>query len=514
MKNGSAKKFLTTKLLFLLVFVSGSLAIASTQDGTGEASENSPAAQSQAPQAAQQSINASSIRYLSNEVAVIGGAVAGGVPGAAAAFTVGELINVLNDGIKDTANEVEEKLIADLRKEIAVLTSQINNALHDNIKTPIKDLSGSLRYAADRGLLVANLITAANKSLAQCATSDVRLMMELTLLRVKDITKNWDNSESLAGIPVILGQDGRFGFFTKEQPTSVSFKGIYSDLDTKCEETAATLTSPEQKVTELQVMSSSEEQITVLIPGIATEGIYKAKLSYSSSKFWDIFHLFCKKHAVESYIVVGKPPDFVVEWSLSAKVKGWTKQRGGVNRTKSGDEKAKSINVGTPCAPPGSRFLGCGCNPPNGNNCSCHSAPRGTCCDHTISCTRDDGHITALFTIDYETYEDKGVYDLVVDTKMLPAIRTESTRTFTLPSYDRNAKYFEGGDPAYLCSWTVGAKIRGMRGQVIDIPAKTADAGASSVDASNGQGASVSWNPIAGTLSVTTPPYMCDFIQY
>jgi hypothetical protein len=468
--------------------------------------------------------NQASPRLLFSNDALAARSPALPLPRPNAGNAMGSITGSFIDGLlHDTMNslqarvaELGQDLVGQLNETIGSAIKQLELTLGESIGKPITELSGTMRLVADRALGIATQLQASLASIASCTTQDAKLLvasLNVSLAANVRSVAFWKGASNFVAAGYVLGSDSRMGLYVHRPPASYKFVGVFDGLDPQCGAPEVTLKIGSQSV-KADVISSDQQSIVATIPSLSSKGTYAVELGFK--KRTGILHrCLANFEKVQTVIPVAEPPQFKCTYSAKAicNVAIVSSQIASMDFGNADCDGPVSRHVQL-CPPPGSEYFNHvwedlsrnGCDPANVQKVG------GGCVNVDASCPERGGIFCTgprKWLVGRLTLYSKSK----TPTPAANPIKREATfgygQTMKQVLFDPGSDQVPGGEHAAQCSWTVDAHVVWPNGRPTDIPSRTGTGQLTS----SADNLKFDFNPNDGSMTVSTPPYICQYLN-
>lgn len=444
-------------------------------------------------------------RGLTTTPFIAGGALTGSV-------IIGQLRSALN-GILDHVRDIAADVATHLEQGLEASLAQLDQILGENVARPITELTGAMRLAVDRAIAVLDRVQATLTAITSCVGIDIEMVartLDIALTsNVRDVAF-WSGDRPFVAIGHVSGEGSRMGLYTGKATTTYKLRGVYPDLDTTCGAPRVWLVDGSERWSPVRVISADIREIAVEIPTLSTPGTRRIEIRYK-----DRGRRRCASdwRTVQSSVAVATEPLYQVDYSAQAtcsvqrsqELVEWLHLENG---SCDGD-RSTSVQI---CPPSGSSYLSHSWEETSNNGCrSSTSLVGGGCVRQEATCPERGG----IFCTGPGKWHHGRLHLSVARPEEVPAstpiegrfaegILPSSTRAVTI--VDPHSYPVSGGDRTADCTWTVSASITHPSRRRTDIPSRSGRGPL----VSSADGFSLQWNPNDGSVSVGTPPYVCE----
>ncbi|WP_141254441.1 MULTISPECIES: hypothetical protein [Myxococcus] len=448
--------------------------------------------------------------------APIGATAASNLASAATGVALKQALQGLLGDIQARAHILGDELTTRLSNEVKVAISQLDSVLGTQITKPLNELNSSARTVADRATVIATQARGVIDAAVKCAGSDAHLIIQgatASLAATGGDISFWREDMPFVGLSYALGYQSRMGMYVGREPTPFRIVGGFPGLSPQ--QCGMPTVALGKAGNEVPVVSADHRSIVVVYPSISEAGVFPVVIKYRSQSWHG-----CRSKPIElrTFLVVAPAPEFKISYSALANCGTYERQTKSIS-TWIPNDKCQGDKHGdlALCADPGweldsttVNWIGC-----NGDRD--HSHFRDNNCGRAkwtvpeqegFLCTGSNKSGGAELFITQRRLTKTPAKQPITGTSSRPATYNTSTR---LAVFDPlKTPSLTSDQPPWECEWTVSASVRRPDGTITDIPART---GVGSLTSASADGVSYDWNPLDGSITVTSPPYSCDYFQ-
>lgn len=432
---------------------------------------------------------------------------------------IAKLESSLSSLIKQLGEEGND-MINNLGIQSRSIVAELRAAMGEEIGKPIMEMSQSVRYAADRGLAIASVTSAALRAAQTCAASDAQKVAANLSAHLGSTVRDaafWSGETSFVAATYAIGAGEKFGVYAGRAETSMRMVGAFNGLSLECGEHKidAWIELADGRAVELAHVSADPRSIVVTVPPLAEVGTHRVVVRFPTRKG----SRGCAKEptTVQTFITVVDPPEYHVSYQLRAscpvvRTERLTGRIDLTNDTCDGDKHAR-VDL---CAPSGWSYVDAGWVGESVNGCEINFSRLGDrCATVQARCPERGGWpgcwgarkwAHGVLFMDVSRPERTPAETPVKGEFANRVFAGESVRQTVI---DPRGLPVRGGAPGAECEWDVAVSVTSARGGRLDLPTKS---GRGPLQASSPAGVLMDWNPKSGEIFVSAPPYSCEFL--